>query len=320
MSDPRWLTRLRLEDEARDLIGKEIEARVAHTRLDSDVDTAILTRIGAHALRTVLTVDEIETIGAFTAKGTQALLLTNLPCQEFGPTPVTGFADEAELAVTNAIHFGLIGLLGVTPYAVDYENDGRLLRNVVPNPTAAGLTSSWGADAEFFWHTDNPHLPFGEPGTDPRPYVPRYLTFFAVRNTEQVPTEVMAVEAACESLDPRTRARLAMPNFRVAAPDSNDTVDDGSRLSFDAAAIVEHVPGGKFRVRYDRGTTSARTQDAEQALAAWERALADTPCWAPVLAPGQFLIFDNYRVLHRRRAFTPAAPEAARWLRRCYAS
>ncbi|MET8802912.1 TauD/TfdA family dioxygenase [Streptomyces sp. NPDC004546] len=40
-----------------------------------------------------------------------------------------------------------------------------------------------------------------------------------------------------------------------------------------------------------------------------------------MLAPGQFLAFDNYRVLHRRQAFAPAEDEAeARWLRRCYAS
>jgi alpha-ketoglutarate-dependent taurine dioxygenase len=39
-----------------------------------------------------------------------------------------------------------------------------------------------------------------------------------------------------------------------------------------------------------------------------------------VLNPGEFLIFDNYRVLHRRRAFTPGPAPTARWLRRCYAS
>ncbi|URN12249.1 hypothetical protein LUW77_12860 [Streptomyces radiopugnans] len=60
----------------------------------------------------------------FTAAGSHALLLSNLPMQEFPPTPVSGFGDETELAVTNAIHLGLIRILGCTPFAVRYENDG----------------------------------------------------------------------------------------------------------------------------------------------------------------------------------------------------
>ncbi|MEV8558184.1 TauD/TfdA family dioxygenase [Streptomyces sp. NPDC051917] len=76
-----------------------------------------------------------------------------------------------------------------------------------------------------------------------------------------------------------------------------------------------------LRVRFDHGTTSAVTPQAADALATWVETLPGAPCRQPVLAPGQFLAFDNYRVLHRRQAFAPAEDEAeARWLRRCYAS
>ncbi len=159
--------RYRVEDSARDLLRKEISARVSETSLDSDLDDAILGGIGVYALRRHLPGDILQGSQVFTAAGSHALLLSNLPTQDFPATPVSGFADESELAVTNAIHLGMIRLLGCTPFAVSYENDGRLIRNVVPNPAASGTTSSWGADSEFFWHSDNPHQPFGPPGSDP---------------------------------------------------------------------------------------------------------------------------------------------------------
>lgn len=39
-----------------------------------------------------------------------------------------------------------------------------------------------------------------------------------------------------------------------------------------------------------------------------------------VIKPGSFLMFDNYRVLHRRKSFEPGGDLVnARWLRRCFA-
>ncbi|HKT02291.1 MAG TPA: TauD/TfdA family dioxygenase [Rugosimonospora sp.] len=318
MRSPVRLVRHRLDDGTRDLLGKEIEDRVAEANLDPDADTAILTRIGAHALQRLLPGEVLQALRVFPDTGDHALLIENLPQQEFPPTPVTGFGDERALAATNAVHFGLIGLLELTPFAVSYENGGKLIRNVVPNPAASGTTSSWGADAEFFWHTDNPHLPFGGRGTDPRQYVPRYLTFYAVRNSEQVPTELMGLESALARLDEPLRDQLAATDFQVAAPDSNEVGPDGTRRTL-CAGVLEYGVDGP-RARFDRGTTHGRSGTAKAALDAWVDTLRDAPRLQPVLRPGQFFIFDNYRVLHRRRAFSPAPAAQARWFRRCYAS
>lgn len=320
MSEHIRLHEHRLDDGTRDLLGKEIAQRLSAAVFDPDRDAAILARIGAYALEKLLPAELLSAVRGFTRSGAHALLLDNVPRQPAPRTPVTGFGGEAELAVTNALHLGLIQLLGLTPFAVEYENSGKLVRNVVPNPVAAGKTSSWGSDSEFFWHTDNPHLPFGDPGCDPRPYIPRYLTFCAIRNAERVPTEIMSVEAAVEQLPPETEQLLSSTAYEIAAPDSNDTTADGRRLTLKVAAVLERRASG-LRVRFDQGTTRALTTQAADALATWVASLPDSPCWQPVLAPGQFLAFDNYRVLHRRQAFTPAQDDAeARWLRRCYAS
>jgi hypothetical protein len=308
------VARHELDDGTRDLLGKEVAARVAAADLDSDANEAILASIGAHALSEYLPGQFLRALTLYAATGAHALILANLPVQEFPPTPVSGFGTETDLAVTNALHFGLIQILGLTPYAVEYENDGRLIRNVVPNPAASGTTSSWGADSEFSWHTDNPHLPFGGPGLDPRRYVPRYLTFYAVRNDERVPTELAAVADATAALDATATAALRRADFEVGAPASNDT-----RHALAGTPVLEHGPDGD-RARFDKGTTRALTPSASAALGDWSGALASMPARELVLNPGEFLIFDNYRVLHRRRAFTPGPAPTARWLRRCYAS
>jgi L-asparagine oxygenase len=304
----------RLDDGTRDLVAKEVAERVTRTRLDPDADQAILAGIGEHALSRYLPGEILEALRVFPVTGRHALRLANLPREDWPATPVSGFGAETDLAATNAVHFGLIRLLGVTPFAVPYENGGRLIRNVVPNPEAAGKASSWGADAEFFWHTDNPHLPFGEPGGDPRLSVPRYLTFYAIRNTERVPTELTSLDDALARLDQDSLRRLREPVFTVGAPAS---VDDGAAAR-DRTPLLESERGGD-RIRFDRGTTGAATAAAAGTLEAWSAALDGVPSEELVLDSGEFLIFDNYRLLHRRKAFTPAPVVQARWLRRCYA-
>lgn len=315
------LARHRLGDETRDLLGKEITERVAGAALDSDANEAILAGIGAHALERYLPSEILHELQEYTSIGWHALLIENLPRQEFPPTPIIGFGRETDLAVINALHFGLIQLMRAIPFSVEYENRGRLIRNVVPNPVAAGTASSWGADSEFFWHTDNPHLPFGDPGLDPRPYVPRYLTFYAVRNDERVPTEMVTVSDVVMRLDEKTRRRLqSAQSYVVGAPASNDSGPSGLRQVLRDAPVLDLSPDGHYRARYDKQTTEGRTREARDALDIWSSALREHKSHQFLLNPGDFLIFDNYTVLHRRRAFVPGPCATARWLRRCYAS
>ena len=312
------VVRCRLDDGIGDLLGEEIAERVDGTRLDSDAGQAILAGIGVRALRRHLPDGIQHSLHTFTDDGRHALVLENLPKQSFPETPVNGFADEPGLAPTNAIHFGLIQLLGLTPFSVPYENNGRLIRNVVPNPAAAGTASSWGADSEFFWHTDNPHLPFNTRCGDPRVSPPRYLSFYAVRNDEQVPTELAALEDALQRLAPSTPRWLRAPAFEVGPPDSVKDDVTYAELPLVNTPILE--PGvDSERVRYDRGTTKGLESGAQAALEDWVETLGDVPALPLVMSPGEFLIFDNHRALHKRRSFAPAARGSERWLRRCYA-
>jgi L-asparagine oxygenase len=79
-------------------------------------------------------------------------------------------------------------------------------------------------------------------------------------------------------------------------------------------------PGGCSRMRYDRGTTIGITPEAVAALDRLCEVLGQAESVEFILQTGEFMIFDNHRVLHRRRAFTPRPDATARWLRRCYVS
>ncbi|MER6122367.1 TauD/TfdA family dioxygenase [Streptomyces sp. NPDC001795] len=310
------IVRYVLDDGVRDVLAKELNSRLADAEpLDPDAHGVILASIGASALLQHLPDELLAELGKFTRGHSSVLVLENLPRYDAPPTPVGGFTPEAALAPVNALQLGLVRLLGTTPFAVPYENRGRVMRNVVPNPAAAGTTSSWGSDAEFFWHTDNPHLPFGEQGRDPRPNVPRHLTFYAIRNDERVPTDVVGVDTVLTRLTPAAREALARPEFEIGAPAS---VETGAQPAL-RGAVLEH-DGAAPRMRYDHGTTRGLTARAAAALDELTAALRTDDAERFVLRPGDFLLFDNYRVLHRRRAFTPRPAATARWLRRCYAS
>ncbi|WP_326827467.1 MULTISPECIES: TauD/TfdA family dioxygenase [unclassified Streptomyces] len=309
--------RFGLDDGLRDVLAKEVHERIECAEpLAPDTHGAILARIGGHVLERHLPGRVVDGLREFTGSGAPALIIENLPRPEVPPTPVDGFCEEPPLAVINALHLGLVRLLGGVPFAVEYENRGLLMRNVVPNPAAAGTTSSWGADAEFFWHSDNPHLPFGEPGYDPRPFVPRHLAFYAVRNQERVPTEVVPVGEVLSGLDLETRRDLTRPEFEIGPPASTGADAPGPLRD---VAVLEAGPDGRPRIRYDQGTTRGGTARAAAALIRLAEAFENTAAERFALEPGGFLVFDNYRVLHRRRAFVPGPPVTARWLRRCYA-
>jgi hypothetical protein len=308
-----------VSDDCRDAIETTLREHLKDADLVPDADAVILSGIGAHVLRDWLPGQILRSLEMFSSNSSHAILIDNLPRQLFPRTPTSGFSDESMMVTTNAVHLGLIQLLGLIPYAAGYENDGRLMGNVVPSPVAAGQTSSRGSDTEFFWHTDNPHLPFGRPGGNPRAAIPRFLTFLAIRNIERVSTDLMAIESAVAAISPDRIEVLTSESFEISAPQSNDPTADGHRMHLTSAPLLI-ASNGTYWVRFDRDATSAENRPSRAALADWISALQRAAHTEPVLTTGRFLVFDNYRVLHRRKAFQPAADGRERWLRRCYAS
>jgi hypothetical protein len=261
--------------------------------------------------------------------GTEApiLLVDGVPkMMHLPPTPCRGFlGDDSKMNFPDMILLGIYHEMGVEPVSVAYENSGRLFRNVVPNPDSRGQKSSHGYDAELGWHSDNPCGPI-EPNSlslteADRSSIPRFLGFEALRNTDglgrPVPTEVLSLDAVLEYLDEQALTACAAAEFQINPPASNET------------NVLKQVPiltrrEDRYFVRFNADseevfglTAQARWGLKQFAMAARK---ADGESLAFELEPSMLLIFDNYRVLHRRRSFDPGADWAvARWLRRCYA-
>ncbi len=273
-------------------------------------------RLGAEWLRSVLDREAIEAIGAFGASPYKALLLRGVALSTEVDTPGTGFLPATQCVLDfDLFHFGMLELLGVEPHAVEYENHGKLVRNVVPVREARGTTSSWGADVDFSWHTDNPNWPFDDASRDVAASVPNFLAFIAVRNHERVSTDIACVDEVLSRLPAPTLDQLRRPAFTFGAPASNEGYDGERHV----LPIVEDGDHG-YRLRFDDSIVNALDPDGAQALERLRRLLRDVDGLKVILQPGDFFIFKNARVLHRRRAFQPLAGGRARWLRRVYCS
>jgi L-asparagine oxygenase len=272
--------------------------------------------VGEGWLSTVLGGDTLRAIRAFPASAYKALLVRGISISTDVMTPRNGYLASGQCILDfDLLQFGMLQLLGIRPHAVEYENLGKLVRNVVPVPDAAGTTSSWGADVEFFWHTDNPNWPFNDQGQDVAASVPNYLAFTVVRNFEGASTDIVCVDHLLSLLPAWVISQLQRPAYTFDAPASNEGFDGPLRV----LPILEQGGSGN-RLRFDDNIVAALDPDSNEALGVLRQYLRDTEGIEVVLQPGDFFIFKNARVLHRRKAFQPMPDCNARWLRRVYGS
>lgn len=290
----------------------DCRARLAATQHNADS----VGHVGEQWLETVLDPNTLEAIRGFAASPYKALLLRGIELSTEVATPSNGFLNDAQCVLDfDLLHFGMLRLLGVGPHAVKYENLGKLVRNVVPVPEAKGTTSSWGADVEFFWHTDNPNWPFADHGKSVTTSVPNFLAFTAVRNTEGASTDIVCVDHVLANLPTWAVTQLQRHAYTFGAPASNEGFDGAAKV----LPVLEADNGG-YLLRFDDGIVAALDPDSEEALVLLRKRLREVEGTEVVLQPGDFFIFKNTRVLHRRKAFQPLPDGKSRWLRRVYGS
>ncbi|MFD8870850.1 TauD/TfdA family dioxygenase [Streptomyces sp. NPDC059590] len=284
-----------------------------------DTGVGLYLEYGAKHLRNHLPAQVLDALAEWRHSPTAWLTVVNLPGpQEAVPTPRDGFCDESLLRTPNLVHFGMLQLLGLTPIAYPWENDGRLIRNVAPRAASASSLTSWGYAQPLDWHTDDSVLDH-RPDAAPAEAIPHYLSFYGMRNDERVPTDLLLVDTVLKALPDRIAEALRRPDFTVTAPESYTADGDGRPLSRTGVPMLWTLPDGNAALRYGPGRLTGRTPEACDALAEFERHAAALPGTPVLVEEGGFHIFDNRRVMHRRVPFQPLAEGRARWLRRCYA-
>ncbi|KUJ41375.1 clavaminate synthase [Streptomyces albus subsp. albus] len=316
----RGIRTLRINDVSKADLGAALEA--ARTDLGDalpDTDPARYGEYGAKHLRNHLPATVLDALAGWRHSPTPWFTLANLPGPaEPVPTPRDGFSDESRLTTPNLVHFGILRLLGLLPVAYRWENDGRLIRNVAPRAASASSLTSWGYAQPLDWHTDDSVLDHA-PGAGIAEAIPHYLSFFGMRNDEQVPTDLLPVDTVLDALPTATAEALRRPEFTISAPASYRAADSGKPLSRTGVPLLWTLPDGNLALGYGPGLPAGLTPGAREALARLEECLTGLPGQPVTVQEGGFHIFDNRRVMHRRVPFEPASEGRARWLRRCYA-
>ncbi len=313
--------------EQASLVEQRLKAETTASRFLPDTHAAEMKAKGGDILKRSLKSRDIQKLRQFGLGRTSSVLsISGLPkIGEIPPTPYRGYdLDQSKVAFADILLLGVYDVAGIDPVSFTFENFAQLFRNVVPNPDSANERSSHGSKEPLGWHTDNPCGRFEVEDrmlavSDGSP-VPRFLGFTPLRNRDAsgnpVPTEVLPIDAALARLDDKSFTGLMEHQFQVNPPPSNTT------------APLTEVPllvrrGGRYLIRFnaDDDQVFGLTEKARQALEAFKVALHESAedVLEFNLEPSRLLVFDNYRVMHRRRSFDMGSEwAAARWLRRCY--
>ena len=236
--------------------------------------------------------------GFFSADGTDALLIENLPVDpQLPPPPADGKRPISKTAVSEAVIAGLIeGHASIVSYA--NEKSGAPIHEITPVPGSEYTVSSSGR-VPFACHTDAAFLA-------PR-FSPRGLLLFGLLNQPSAPTAVLPLDRILEAASPALVRSLKKPIFRHPSPSSFEV----------AAAVVAPIvwrdSRGVARIAVQTHAVQPVNEEAREAIAQLRGLLDRLETERVVLGPGDALMFKNDRVLHGRDAFT-----GERWLQRAY--
>ncbi|WP_156816475.1 TauD/TfdA family dioxygenase [Oceanimonas smirnovii] len=233
------------------------------------------------------------------------------------PTPTdTGFVLNQEITNSAISLVSYCVSLSLYPVVYQGENDGRLIRHVVPKRTATEQTSSHGSTKTFYPHVDNPDLRLrGESHTVSITPCPDTLTLFCLRNNEEVTTSLLRLDDVLSDLSDSDIACLYEPNFIVKRPDSFEE----QSIRSPELPLLSKDKNGNICSRFDYHNVYSRDRKNIKALEKLRESTRDKSKWLSVtLKPGQALTFDNQRMLHTRNGFKPYHHGKERWLLRVF--
>jgi hypothetical protein len=322
---------LEVRHSMRDIVRQAVRQGLANQSFMVDVDADHMGLIGASALAHGFSQPERQAVSEFgQGYGLPWLVLRGLPVQEQLPSTPQGYGDDTQTLFSDTMLLGGMYLAGLKPIAYSYENFSRVMRNVAPSKQEVDSVSSHGSKRDLHWHTDNAYAfedgyrsprstgsffrPFGSPS-------PRFLCFVGLRlndgRGQAVPTELLPVDAILADMPKRLLNHLLRPIYEIRPGASN------TRASMKQMPLLEVCQStGAYLLRFNanEGQTLGLTRLATGAVTEFSKRLEDMESRSiPIyLRPGELLMFDNYRVLHRRKSFDPGTWDEARWLRRCF--
>ena len=195
-------------------------------------------------------------------------------------------------------------LLG-DPFAWASEQAARIVHDIVAIKDHEDKQMSTGSQQEIWWHTEEAFHPFAAD----------YLGLLCLRNPDRVATTFAAIDSVV--LAPGHLDVLFEPRFRFLRVESHLQQGQGAEVEEPSRAAILFGSRKSPYLRIDPYFMDLKDldPDAREALSALsaeiQRNLSEF-----VLAPGDCVLIDNYKVVHGRKPFRARYDGQGRWLKR----
>ena len=289
-------------------------------------------------LKSVLPVDLVSVIQSMKDRNEPtALVIHNMPIDEYiPPTPQNGnkppvkqfdkagkeiYDNNSKGLVSEASILGVAGLLDAIPDFEDQEKDGACIHQIIPrdDPKSKAQESSFGSEIPFEPHTENV---YHEPPI-------KYFALECLRADPKVATSIIFLDdilAFAKDNMPDGMSyewfveQLYKPQFSMRTGPSFEN-SDGVQRTLPILSITEK--GERlFRLNLNKGRTVGLTPEAIKIINFFKNIFANQSfkenyITKIYLQTGDFLLFNNWEVMHARDAFK-IDQDNWRWLQRCY--
>ncbi|OSI13182.1 hypothetical protein BWD07_01745 [Neisseria canis] len=206
--------------------------------------------------------------------------------------------------------------LELYPVVYQGENEGQLIRHVVPRLGLEKQISSYGSSMDFFPHVDNPDLKLRNEKSSNylKTPVPDTLSLLCLRQNKEVATSILLLDTVLAEFNVEEKKLLEEPEFTINRP-----------ASFTKGSSNNQVPllvkdnNGLYLSRFDFHNVSTKNPVHSEILEKFKKISLNPDIWISLyLEPGQIVTFDNQRVLHTRNGFQPKFDGYDRWLLRVF--
>lgn len=235
----------------------------------------------------------------------------------FIPVPDTGSTTAGRAAA-----LAVLGVLQMEAVSYGSENDGHLFVNLVAMSGSGVFAEK--SKRSMRGHTDGVSFPFNGDDDEEDPRIapsPDLVILVALRNPNEVPTNVMSLPNVIPQLSPSDLNELKKPQFSIR---SQPTFVQGMKILLGKELVVidepilKDVPGSTW-VRYSHSSVLPSTSGgvAEDASNKFERACNQSAI-PLVMHPGDVLVINNRLSLHGRGEVGEDVGGRSRWLLRTY--
>ncbi|MES2203800.1 MAG: TauD/TfdA family dioxygenase [Pseudomonadota bacterium] len=234
------------------------------------------------------------------------IFIENLPIDSVLPnTPNSDFDPVEKTYISEYILLLLSFYLESAPYINVGEKNDSVIHNVIPIIGKEHEESGAGSLATFDWHTENIHE---KSPTD-------YFTLLALRGDKNAFTSILAIKDIVKSLPDSLIQKLLTTKFLMKTGQSYTTESSITRT------ILERDEKGEFSIFYNSNSSRCIALDEEgsQVYQQLKEKINALRIFSIDLRPGDALIINNHKALHKRDGFKISTPEnERRWLQRIY--